>query len=83
MVHASRMTFKRTAAAAAVLGAMAAIPAPAGAHISPCHLTHSCPSDHATYRWHGLLCVKPSASENDGTFTRRVTFRDRAYRCKR
>jgi hypothetical protein len=29
----------------------------ANAHRSRCHQNHTCPSDHATYRWRGLLCV--------------------------
>lgn len=29
----------------------------AGAHRSPCHAKHACPSDHHTYRWNGLSCT--------------------------
>jgi hypothetical protein len=36
---------------------------PASAHRSGCHRWHSCPSEHASYRWHGLLCVAPYADE--------------------
>lgn len=36
---------------------------PASAHRSGCHRWHSCPSDHATYRWRGWRCVAPYADE--------------------
>jgi len=40
--------------------ALKASPASATAeHRARCHQHHSCPSDHATYRWRGLLCVAP------------------------
>ncbi len=26
-------------------------------HRSGCHAKHTCPSDHHTYRWNGLLCT--------------------------
>ena len=57
--------------------------APANAHRSGCHRWHSCPSDHATYRWRGLLCVAPYADERNSTFRRRVVYQGRTYYCKR
>lgn len=66
----------------AALAAGSASPV-AEAHRSGCHRWHSCPSDHATYRWRGLLCVAPYADENDGSFRRRVVYDGRTYLCKR
>jgi hypothetical protein len=57
--------------------------APASAHRSGCHRWHTCPSDHATYRWHGLLCVKSTADERDSTFRKRVVYQGLVYYCKR
>jgi hypothetical protein len=75
---------RKTLLPVAAVGALAAIPTtPAGAHISVCHLRHSCPSDHATYRWHGMRCVKPSADERNTSFTIRVRYGGRTYYCKR
>lgn len=55
----------------------------ASGHRSGCHRGHTCPSDHATYRWRGLLCVKPSSSERDSSFERRVRHAGLTYYCKR
>ena len=65
-----------------VLGIAAA---PADAHRSGCHRWHSCPSDHATYRWgpKGLLCVKPTSDKRNGTFRTRVRYDGLTYYCKR
>jgi hypothetical protein len=75
---------------AALTGAVAAIPStPASGHVSFCHLRHTCPSDHASYRWRDpntgtrLLCVKPSADERDSGFKTRVVWQGRTYWCKR
>jgi hypothetical protein len=65
---------------ALVLGIAAA---PADAHRSGCHRWHSCPSDHATYRWRGLLCVAPYSDKRDASFRRRVGYEGRTYYCKR
>jgi hypothetical protein len=54
----------------------------ASAHRSGCHRWHTCPSDHATYRWRGLLCVAPYASERNSTFRKRVVYDGRVYYCK-
>jgi hypothetical protein len=56
---------------------------PASAHRSGCHRWHTCPSDHATYRWRGLLCVAPYADERNSTFRRRIVYQGRVYYCKR
>lgn len=69
-------------AAAAVIAAAAAVPAVAAAHRSGCHSHHTCPSDHATYRWHGRLCVKPSADERTSAFKKKVTYDGLTYYCK-
>jgi hypothetical protein len=52
-------------------------------HRHGCHRWHSCPSDHATYRWRGMLCVKPSSPKNDGSFKRKVRYGGLTYHCKR
>lgn len=57
--------------------------APAGAHRSGCHRHHTCPSDHATYRWHGWLCVKPSADERTSRFRHRIRYGGHTYYCHR
>lgn len=61
---------------------------PASAHRSGCHRWHTCPSDHATYRWRSpsgrrLLCVAPYADERNTTFRIRVVYGGRTYWCKR
>jgi hypothetical protein len=48
-----------------------------------CHRWHSCPSDHATYRWRGLLCVAPYSDKRSASFKRRVRYEGRMYYCKR
>jgi hypothetical protein len=70
-----------TALAATTL--LLSIAVPAGAHRSGCHSHHTCPSDHATYRWHGLLCVKPTADERNSSFRKRVRYGGHTYYCKR
>ena len=54
----------------------------ASAHRSGCHRWHTCPSDHATYRWRGLLCVAPYSSKRNSSFRRRVVYQGRTYYCK-
>jgi hypothetical protein len=54
----------------------------ASAHRSGCHRWHSCPSDHATYRWRGMLCVAPYSDKRNSSFRRRVTYEGRTYYCK-
>ena len=52
-------------------------------HSSPCHVKHTCPSDHASYRWNGWLCVKPTADERTATFKTKKVVAGRTYWCKR
>jgi hypothetical protein len=52
-------------------------------HRSGCHTNHTCPSDHATYKWRGLWCVSPTADERNARFKMRVTFQGRTYFCHR
>jgi hypothetical protein len=75
---------------AALTGAVAAVPGtPAWGHRHGCHGAHTCPSDHATYRWRQpstgarLLCVKPTAPKRNSTFNRRVRYGGYTYYCKR
>ena len=87
---------RRTLALAAVavlvgLAFGAVAPNQVRAHRSRCHQAHSCPSDHATYRWYGRaggrlgrwLCVHRSADERNSTFKIRVVYGGRVYFCKR
>lgn len=55
----------------------------ASAHRHGCHRAHTCPSDHATYRWRGLLCVAPYSDKRNSSFKRRVRYGGRTYYCKR
>lgn len=56
---------------------------PAGAHRHGCHRAHTCPSDHATYRWRGWHCVKPASSKRNATFRKRIRYAGLTYYCKR
>jgi Spy/CpxP family protein refolding chaperone len=58
---------------------------PASAHRSWCHSKHTCPSDHATYRWgpKRLLCVKPTSEKRNASFRTRVRYGGLTYWCKR
>lgn len=59
------------------------------AHRSRCHQAHTCPSDHATYRWRSpttgirWLCVHRFADERNATFRKRIVYGGRVYFCKR
>jgi hypothetical protein len=64
-------------------GLWATSPETASAHRHGCHRHHTCPSDHATYRWRGLLCVAPYSDKRNSTFKRRVRYGGRTYYCKR
>ena len=70
----------------AVLAAVAIVPAVvptvAPAHRSGCHSKHVCPSDHATYRWKGKLCVKPSSDKRTSAFKKKVRYAGLTYYCK-
>lgn len=54
----------------------------ATAHRSGCHRHHTCPSDHATYKWKGKLCVKPSSDKRTSAFKKKVRHSDLTYYCK-
>jgi hypothetical protein len=58
-------------------------PEAAGAHRDPCHSKHKCPSDHATYKWKGWRCVKPTSTKRNSTFRKRITYGGKVYFCKR
>jgi hypothetical protein len=76
---------KHRLVAAVVLAAITPavlVPATATAHRSWCHSGHSCPSDHATYKWRGKLCVKPAAPERSSAFKKKVSYAGRTYYCK-
>jgi hypothetical protein len=80
-----------TAALFAALAFAAVAPNQAQAHRDRCHQRHTCPSDHATYRWRGRiglvtarwLCVHRTSDERNRTFNRRVRYDGRIYYCKR
>jgi hypothetical protein len=55
----------------------------ADAHRASCHTAHTCPSDHATYKWKGMLCVKPSSPKFNASFKIKVRYANLPYRCKR
>jgi hypothetical protein len=79
--------FTRTAARLVVVASLAAgavlLPAGADAHRSGCHRWHSWPSDHATYRWNGMLCVSPASGESTYGYKKKVVYGGRVYYCKK
>jgi hypothetical protein len=69
----------------AVVVGLAVVPATSGtasAHRSGCHGAHSCPSDHATYKWRGKLCVKPTSEKRTRAFKKKVRYAGLTYYCK-
>jgi hypothetical protein len=64
-------------------GVFAFAPSEAAAHGDPCHRARTCPSDHAKYRWHGLLCVSPKARERSASFRLMYVHATYVYFCKR
>ena len=69
----------------ALLAARVAVSA--DAHRSPCHLAHSCPSDHHSYVWfdtagHGWDCAKVGAPEVTAADTQRIYYGGLAYQCR-
>lgn len=70
------------AVAAAAITPALIVPAIAPAHRSGCHGAHSCPSDHATYKWRGKLCVKPSSNQRTSAFSKKVRAAGLTYYCK-
>ena len=69
--------------AALVCASVVVVPASAGAHRSGCHRWHSCPSDHATYRWNDLLCISHASGDYRPGFHKRVVYQGRVYYCHR
>lgn len=67
---------------AALIAPALTVPAVAPAHRSGCHGKHTCPSDHATYKWQGKKCVKPSSDKRDGSFKKKVRYDGLTYYCK-
>jgi hypothetical protein len=68
--------------AAAALTPALVVPTVATAHRSGCHGHHTCPSDHATYKWRGKLCVKPTATERTSAFKKKLRYAALTYYCK-
>jgi hypothetical protein len=64
----------------ACLLVLLAAAAGASAHRDPCHLHHTCPSDHHTYAWRGLLCTS-YPDERLASDTTTVTYLGRTYWC--
>lgn len=79
--NAAMKKFASVCIAGAMIAAGAGAPTAAG-HQSGCHGHHTCPSDHATYKWHGKLCVKPSATERTSAFKHKVRYAGLTYYCK-
>jgi hypothetical protein len=52
----------------------------AAAHRDPCHWSHTCPSDHHTYPWHGLWCTS-YPDERLPSDTKVVVVQGRTYWC--
>jgi hypothetical protein len=73
---------RRVLAVVIGLAVVPALPGTASAHRSGCHGAHSCPSDHATYKWRGKLCVKPTSDERTRAFKKKVRYAGLTYYCK-
>jgi hypothetical protein len=78
-----RAVMRIASLAAALILALVAIGTGSAAtsHRNGCHVKHMCPSDHATYRWRGLLCVKPTSDERTSAFKRSVVYAGKTYFC--
>ena len=73
----------RVAAALALAVLATAGGARAGtAHRDPCHSNHTCPSDHHTYVWRGLVCTS-YPDERTPVDTTTVAVGGRTYWCRR
>lgn len=70
-----------TSAVAAAFG-LAVAPTIAPAHRNSCHTARACPSDHATYKWRGKLCVKPTSDKRTSAFKYKVRYGGLTYFCK-
>lgn len=83
--RANRPRLAVAAVAVAFAGAVAPAliaPAVAPAHRSGCHGAHSCPSDRATYRWNGKLCLSPR-NGGDSEYGKRVVVQGLTYYCRK
>lgn len=76
MSHLAAMLF----AAAAVMAAVST--GGASAHRNGCHSSHTCPSDHHSYPWHGLYCTS-YAAERLVTDTRTLFYKNYRFWCGR
>jgi len=76
------MKHRLTAAVVAAAITPVLVPAVAPAHRSGCHSRHVCPSDHATYKWRGKLCVKPTSDKRTSAFKKKVRYQGLTYYCK-
>lgn len=86
MPHSQPARLARALVVAALLALailMTSFVGPAPAHRHGCHRAHSCPSDHATYVWHGYRCVKPSSDKRTSKFKKKVRYGGKTYYCKR
>lgn len=70
------------AAVVAAIGSTGLATSPVSAHRSGCHGKHTCPSDHATYKWQGKLCVKPTSNKRTAAFKKKVRHAGLTYYCK-
>jgi len=80
MTRLNRSVMSMTLAAALALAVSA--PPGASAHRSGCHPKKECPSDHATYKWRGKLCVKPTSDKRNGSFKTKIRYAGLTYYCK-
>jgi hypothetical protein len=83
-----RRSAASTIAALALVGSVpaAAVAADSGvsaAHRSGCHGAHSCPSDHATYRWRGWLCISHASGDYRSGFKHKIRYAGRTYFCRK
>jgi hypothetical protein len=69
-----------SAAPSTSLGADSSVNA---AHRSGCHGAHSCPSDHATYRWRGWLCISHASGDYRRGYNHKIAYGGRTYFCKK
>ena len=70
---ALRLSLALAAVALLAAFAFAAVaPNQAQAHRSRCHQAHTCPSDHATYRWYGRTRLAVKSIRGAGSLRRKV-----------
>src|SRR5262249_45903418 len=76
----TKMKLVMSLAALAATATTFVVAGPASAHRSWCHSSHSCPSDHHSYLWHGVYCTS-YADERLVTDRRTVFYDARRYWC--